>query len=442
MERHWSPTLGLLGVLTLGVAVVVCVSASAAEPVEAVGAEVVTPGWQEITPLTGIDTKVLDYYDTSDALPDFAPDGQMAGWGLPDRGYYPVRGRTWVQLDYLLWWVQGQNIPALATTPAGNVVFGQERIDGGAFNGLRLRGGYFFDCQGMCGLMVDFFGLGNNGSQVGVASPGGGLRMPFTDMDLSLPANLGPDGCACLDDLVGTPSSVPIDSISTRSSSDIWSGGAYYRGRIFGAYNCCACGDSCCPGLHRYGFRLDKIIGYRYFGFDESLGINGVFTPATGRIVANDLFATQNRFHGLDLGLVYEVDRGRWSLETIGRMAMGVNFQELSITGRGNQGGGIFSQYTNAGTYEHDAFTVIPELDLILAYAITPRFRARIGYSGIFLSNVIRPANQIDTRLDGRFFDATQPRPLNNPLAFFPRPRYETESVWLHGLSFGFEYSF
>ena len=65
------------------------------------------------------------------------------------------------------------------------------------------------------------------------------------------------------------------------------------------------------------------------------------------------------------------------------------------------------------------------------------------GYSGMFLSNVIRPATQIDTRLDGRFFDATQAtRPLNNPLAFFPRPQFETESVWLHGLSFGFEYSF
>ena len=75
----------------------------------------------------------------------------MIDYGLPDRGYYPIRGRSWVQLDYLLWWVQGQNIPALATTPAGSVVFGQERIDDNAVSGLRLRGGYFFDCDGMCG---------------------------------------------------------------------------------------------------------------------------------------------------------------------------------------------------------------------------------------------------------------------------------------------------
>jgi hypothetical protein len=432
MDRRRGRILGLFCLLALQASVL------AEEPVDSTAANL-----GGAAPAAAVRASVLDYYDTSDALPDFPMGGDFSGYGLPDRGYYPIRGRNWLQFDYLLWWVQGQNIPALAVAPGGSVVFGQERIDGDVTNGLRLRGGHFFDCDGTCGLMVDFFGLENDGGRRGaVSATPGGLSMPFTDMDLSLPSNLGPDGCACLDDLVGTPSIVPIDSISTRSSSDIWSGGAYYRGRILGDFDCCAADRGCCPTLCRYGHRLDKIIGYRYFGFDESLGISGVFAPATGTLVANDVFSTQNRFHGLDVGLIYEVDRGRWSLETLGRIAFGVNNQELTIAGSGNQGGGIFAQYTNIGAYQHDAFTVIPELNLTLAYAITPRLRGRVGYAGLLLSNVIRPAAQIDTRLDGRFFDSTQARPLADPLAFFPRPRYETESVWLHGLTFGLEYSF
>jgi hypothetical protein len=435
MRRTASRLLGLLCLLTW------CIPAwsqSVAEPIAAGG----------MTPIVGANSiaksPVLDYYAAGDDLPLFPPGGGIMT-DPPGQAYYPLRGRSWVQVDYLLWWVQGQNLPPLATTPAGGVVFGQERIDGDAQSGLRLRGGHFLDCDGLSGLMFDVWGLESGGDRVGVVSPvSGALRMPFTDMDLSLPSNQTPDGCGCLDDLVGTPSSVPIDSISTTSDTDVWSGGLYYRGRLCSRFDCCASTCDCRPGsgLGRHGHRLDGIFGYRYFSLDESLTVDGVLVPEAGTIVAQDRFATENDFHGVDMGLVYEVDRGRWSLEAIGRLALGINRQELSIAGAGNQNGGIFAQYTNIGTYDHDAFTAIPQGDLILAYAVTPRLRARVGYSWLLLSNVIRPATQIDTRLDGRFVDGTATRPLADPLAFFPRPRFETESVWIHGLSFGFDYTF
>jgi hypothetical protein len=404
-----------------------------------------SPEAGELAPIIGAesvaDSPVLDYYKAGDRLPDFPVGGGV----MTDLGgaYYPLRGRTWLELDYLLWWVQGQNFPTLAATAAGNVVLGQERLDGDAQSGLRLRGGHFYDCDGVCGLMFEFWGLETGGDRVGVVSPvPGGLNLPFTDMDLSLPSNQTPGGCGCLDDVEGTPSSVPINSISTTTDTDVWSGGLYHRGRLCSRFDCCASRCDCHGGWGRHGYRLDGIFGYRYFSLDESLVIDGVLAPAAGPITAQDRFSTENDFHGVDMGLVYDVDRGRWSLETIGRLALGINHQELTIAGSGNQNGGIFAQYTNIGTYEHDAFTVIPQADVVLAYALTPRLRARVGYSWMLLSNVIRPAAQIDTRIDGRFLDGTPTRPLNNPLAFFPRPQFETESIWIHGLSVGFDYAF
>ena len=140
--------------------------------------------------------------------------------------------------------------------------------------------------------------------------------------------------------------------------------------------------------------------------------------------------------------MIYEVDRGRWSLELLGKVAVGFNRQQLRINGTGNLGGGVFAQPTNIGTYEHDAFMALPEVNLNLSYSLTCNLRARIGYSFLLLSNVMRPATHVDTRIDGRFFDTTAARPLDNPRAFFPRADLRRESVWLQGINFGLEYWF
>lgn len=344
-----------------------------------------------------------------------------------------------MQVDYLLWWIQGQRIPTLATTLTGDRLLGG-RLDSDSQNGLRVRGGTYFDCDGTCGLMVDFFGLDTSRDRVGVA--GGGMLLPFTDMDLSNPANQTPGGCGCLAELVGTATDVPLDSLQLTSGTDVFSAGLYGRSRLNSWYDCCR-QDCCCNGgLCRCGFRLDALYGYRYFSLDESLRLAAVVAPPTGTITAIDRFRTENEFHGFDMGFVYEVERGRWSLATLGRVALGINNQRLTIAGEGNRGGGLFAHYTNAGVYEHDAFTAIPEVNVTLSYALTCHLRARFGYSFLLLSNVIRPGSQVDTRVDGRFFDATQPVPLTSPDAFFPEPRFETESVWLQGLNFGLEYWF
>lgn len=388
-------------------------------------------------------TSVLDRYRTSGELPDFpltiwGPEGIS---GPPCGSYYAARSLNWVQADYLLWWLQGQAIGSLVTDPNGTVL-GGDRLDDGARSGLRIRGGHFFDCDGACGIMADVWGLDSSDSQA-EASGGAvnGFVLPYTDMDLTLASNQV-NGCACLDTLEGTAASVPLDGLSLDSESSLWSGATYFRGRLNSYYRCGQSSCCCQGGVCRYGHRLDGIVGYRYLSLDETLRTSTSLLPVNGAVAGNDLFDTENDFHGLDLGFVYERECGRWALEALSRVAVGVNHQVLSIDGTGTRNGGIFAQSTNIGTYEHDALTVIPEVNLTLSYSLTCNLRARFGYSFLWLSNVIRPAKQIDTRLDGRVFDLNQSPPFNNPPIFFPQARFETESVWLQGLNCGLEYWF
>ena len=386
---------------------------------------------------------VVERYQRPSPLPILGPtpSGPMGILGPPNDCYYAARARNWIQADYLLWWFGGQKLPVLAQGANGNPVFGGTRFDSTTHNGFRIRGGHFFNCDGDLGIMFDLLGFGSESDRRAVAAPaGGGLTLPFTDMDLSLATNQ--NGCACLDDLVGTASTVPVESFEARTSTEFLSGGLYGRSRLKSMYDCCRRSCCCNGGLDRLGFRVDALYGYRHFSLDEALTLTGVLTPATGRIQGTDRFRTQNDFHGFDMGLLTELEEGRWSLTLLGKFAIGLTDQRLRIQGTGNQNGGIFAQPTNIGSYDNTAVTVIPEGSCTLSYALTCNLRARFGYSIMWISNVIRPAAQVDRRIDGRFLDATSARPLNNPLAFFPRERFEAESLFAHGLNFGLEYWF
>ena len=219
---------------------------------------------------------VVDRYGSGDGLPEWVGNPAASITGPPSGCYYTARGRNWLQVDYLLWWMQGQRLQPLAATTAGDVVLGDRRLNTTNHNGVRIRGGRYLDCDANCGLMVDFFGFNSSGDRQSVTGPG--LVLPFTDMDLSLPANQN-NGCGCLDDLVGTAATVPLDALSVVSDTRVFSGGIYGRSRLNSWYDCCQ-QDCCCNGgCFRCGHRLDAIFGYRYFGLDEALVLNTRLAP-------------------------------------------------------------------------------------------------------------------------------------------------------------------
>ena len=49
----------------------------------------------------------------------------------------------------------------------------------------------------------------------------------------------------------------------------------------------------------------------------------------------------------------------------------------------------------NIGSYYRSPFAVVPEGNLNLSFQLNPRITIRVGYSFLFINNVLRPGNQI-----------------------------------------------
>ena len=80
---------------------------------------------------------------------------------------------------------------------------------------------------------------------------------------------------------------------------------------------------------------------------------------------------------------------------------------------------------------------MIPELGATLAYDLTPRICATVGYSLFYWSKVARPGDQIDFNLNPSQFSG-------GTLTGVPSPesRFTTTDFWAQGLSLGFDCRF
>ena len=92
---------------------------------------------------------------------------------------------------------------------------------------------------------------------------------------------------------------------------------------------------------------------------------------------------------------------------------------------------------TNIGSYNHNGFTVVPELQLKLGYDFTPTVRLTFGYDVIYWSRVARPGEQVDLAVNTS-------QASGQPLVGAPVPRFvfhETD-LWVQGISVGGEWRF
>jgi hypothetical protein len=96
--------------------------------------------------------------------------------------------------------------------------------------------------------------------------------------------------------------------------------------------------------------------------------------------------------------------------------------------------GGLLAQGTNIGNFEEDTFSAMPELGLRVNYEISDRWRATVGYSLIYWSQVARAGEQIDSMLN---LSQLPPGPLTG--APLPAFRFVTNDFWAQGLDVGVE---
>jgi hypothetical protein len=201
-------------------------------------------------------------------------------------------------------------------------------------------------------------------------------------------------------------------------------------------------------------WELSGLVGFRHLDLAESLNLHSQIQGITGQYVGQygevvDRFSTRNRFFGGILGLRGRYSSGRLSVDVGARVALGVSdetedvaggYYSINFAGPYESGIlGVFAQPANEGKTYGSNFAVVPELQMKIGYAITPRLRATIGYDFLYYSNVLRPSEQIDRNIPkGQTFRQASPTISTTS----PARRFETTDFFAHGFSFGMEFRF
>jgi hypothetical protein len=353
-----------------------------------------------------------------------------------------VQDRFWLRADYMHWWADGMETPALVTTsPTGTAqtdsgVLGlatTQTLYGGEINddstsGIRFRGGFFVTPASAFGIEGEFFRIGSNDS--GFSRNGGTqiIARPFYRTDTDIETS----------QLINYPGVVD-GSLSIGASSKLNS--YLVNGRIA---LCPTCGGNCVTC--RNTDRVDWLIGYRHIELDESLtfseSLESQLTSAPGTINLNEAFRTSNKFDGLQLGVVYQANLERIWLESLLRVAVGTNKQTVSINGNttitesgvtDSYTGGLYAQRDNSGTFSRDEFTMVPEIGFTLGVHLTSCLDATVGYTLLYMPNVVRPGDQIDRDIDPDLL--APPGVVASPSR--PEFRFISNDYVAHGLSFG-----
>jgi hypothetical protein len=356
--------------------------------------------------------------------------------------------RGWVEAEYLLWWMRGQSLPALATTsptgtspaqagvlgaPGTSILFGDFSANTAARTGGRITAGTWIGDGEMFGVEAYFFMLETKSKNFVVNSTGTPIvARPFIDANSGLPASLR----------VAFPGEFSGSLSAEAATTGLLGTGFLLRGNLL-------CGGN---------YRLDLLGGYRYLRFADHLNVNEDQTASLGnpdflvpgtRITAADGFATRNDFNGVDLGMSGTYSSGPVSLTLLGKLAVGYTQQDVDIFGATNVSvpgaastnsrGGFLALSPNIGHHSRgNEVSVIPEIELKVGYQITSQLRATLGYTFLYWDNVVRAADEVDRVINPNLLpnSGTTGGPAN------PAFQFHRDNIWAQGVELGLEYRF
>ena len=372
--------------------------------------------------------------------------------------------RVWARAEYLLWWLNNAPLPVpIVTTgdphvgfdpnlintvntagsigqPGTRVLLGDNSTRFPAFSGMRFTVGGWVDKERRLGLEGSGFMVERHTNTFSAASDSAGS-----------PPLYFPIFSAIAGAERGIPIADPLRAFSgdvvVTSTMQLW--GAEFNGLYtFFRY----------PGLE-----LTLLTGFRYADLRENLQIHNTTTDLMfGNVtILNDSFNTSNQFYGGQIGSRLAAQRGRFSLDITGKIALGLTRQMINIQGDITQAGpnplvppglgtfpgGLYAQPSNIGQRNTNQFTVpftaLPSLELKLGYDITQRIRAFAAYDVLYWNKVVQPGNQIDHTVNlsqnavldpngvGKLVGPAQPAPLSNQSNF-----------WAQGINFGLEFRY
>jgi hypothetical protein len=392
--------------------------------------------------------------------------------------------RVWARAEYLLWWTKSspESTPlatsvapgtALGGTPvpgaiggAGtSVAIGGNEVDLGTRQGVKGTVGFWFDRCHTIGLEGTYFYLGTASksetdiSLGGPASPT--LQTPFFDVTGALTG--GAPGPSAMLPALATLFAVPGGLSGNLITHDSFNLTSRLQGAdAYGLFNISQWARS----------RWDFMFGFRWLDLGEDLGyasFNQTNDQAQTHVVFNtfDSISTSNSFYGGLLGIRFESSpddgsggwRGGFYYRADFKVALGDTVERTDINGFTQTNlanpvkgapvtytGGAFTQLSNLGGHDSDQFAVLPEVDLTAGYAVNTWLRISIGYDFLFISDVLRPGNQIDGGVN--LFRTSLVQQANPPIAAPAtdpaRPSFSPSqsNFWAQGLKLGAEVRF
>ncbi|MFM7149342.1 MAG: BBP7 family outer membrane beta-barrel protein [Gemmataceae bacterium] len=253
-----------------------------------------------------------------------APAGNM--FPTSPNGMGVLDSHVWFQADYLLFWINGAQLPPLLTesragtpllragvvgAPGTTTVFGDEGVNDNLRSGVRTRiGGWLGDARHL-GVEFGFFMLEGQGQGAAVGSYDADViaGRPFISAITDRRAV----------EFVSFPRVLAGVATVDASSTNFYAADALIRynllrGTARARIHKCPEVDGC--------FSMDLVGGYRFLNYGDSVRIREeVFlvsqSQLDSRLLVSDDFAARNTFHGGFLGFDTEIQRGRWSLKTL-----------------------------------------------------------------------------------------------------------------------------
>lgn len=343
--------------------------------------------------------------------------------------------KSFGSLEFLHWYNQGMALPPLVTTnigipaqgdagvlttPTTRVLFGDDEIDDSRQSGMRLIFGTWLDDRCNTALAAKFYDV--EGGDVRFNVTGNGARVlgiPFFNSD----------------PLVNSEDALLLSYPGRAGGTSIIAGTDVIGGEIFGR------------SLLDMGrdYRVDLIGGYQFARIASNLEMTSQVNTGAANFVFNDLFQTENEFHGFAAGLHAESYSDCFTISAMGKIAIGNMRQTANIQGSNSvtaggtvtTDGGLFAQPSNIGFYDGDEFVWSPEVNIKLSCAITRRFSMSVGYTFLYFDQVALAGDQID-----RNVNATQ---LNGGALVGPiRPAFEFNDggFWIQTIDIGGSFNY
>jgi len=358
----------------------------------------------------------------------------------------PCPPRAWGSAEYLYWQLKDSpaTVPLVVSgpvvasgspvlgKPGTKVVLGGKVHDNDFRSGGRLALGYWFDNRQLLGGEINYFFLGGRTKTESVSSSGQkGTRF------LTLPY---------INAVTDVESSTPI------ALPGLFAGTAVLKvsNNMQGAEaNCVIKFDTNC-------YDLNVLTGFRYLYFKEVLKFetNSPFVvPPIDIFNTTDRFLAQNNFYGGQMGFDGKYYWKQVFIRALGKVAVGAMIENVSIQGNlvtndfdglgapETIPAGYFAMSTNKGNHKRTRFACVPEFGISLGYQIFETLSMQVGYTGLWVSEVVWASNQIDRKINPSQAPAISGNDSTTVIGKKrPKALFKTECLWAQGLTVGLDF--